>query len=225
MTSAFYKTASAVIVACDVTSQTSIANAEVWADEARHGAPVDTPLLLVATKTDIVKEKWAEDAKQQIENLSLKIDAPLFEISSLTGTNVQSVFEYMVRAALGSLRGQRLTSRERFSSSDSSMGAESRLRHSFVSPQSSQSSLTGPVRGRHSKKGSGGKDGGIKRGTLSIMAGERSGNNQEKMHHGSFDSNSSGGSRGSIQLDPSHQTQWWRSSSGPMGKAYSHCCG
>ena len=72
MTSAFYKTASAVIVACDVTSQTSIANAEVWADEARHGAPVDTPLLLVATKTDIVKEKWAEDAKQQIRIFLLK---------------------------------------------------------------------------------------------------------------------------------------------------------
>ena len=78
------------VICYDCTDVNNFGNAETWLTEFRSKAKEDAPLILVATKKDLVNEKCVQSWKG--EELANKFNARFMETSAYTGENVARVF-------------------------------------------------------------------------------------------------------------------------------------
>jgi len=98
-----YKRTQVVIICFAVDNRTSYDNVESkWMPEVRHHCP-DSPVVLVATKTDL---RYESDAKRSLttndgNELAQRLGAVAYaECSSKTGDGVADVFQMAAREAL-----------------------------------------------------------------------------------------------------------------------------
>ena len=91
ITRQYYRDAQGILLVFDVTERTSFDNIQNWYNEIKENAPKDTVIILVANKTDLIKERKVsiEDGQAMAENLSLDY----IEVSAKTGDNLHLLFE------------------------------------------------------------------------------------------------------------------------------------
>ncbi|OLS16196.1 MAG: small GTP-binding protein [Promethearchaeota archaeon CR_4] len=96
----FYKGAAAVILVFDLTDLSSFESISKWYNDLQSNLDdfSKVQLVLCGNKTDLTSERKVP--KEQVEDFCQKYGTPYFEISSLTGQNVEETFQTVVKLIL-----------------------------------------------------------------------------------------------------------------------------
>ncbi|KYQ93681.1 Rab GTPase domain-containing protein [Tieghemostelium lacteum] len=98
ITSTFYKNVNGIIVAYDTTNRESFNRIQnIWLPDARRYAPSNTPIVIAGCKSDLENRQVLQDVLSTFSNQS-KIYT--FECSSLTGDNVDRLFDMITKMAV-----------------------------------------------------------------------------------------------------------------------------
>ena len=104
ITRQYYRDAQGILLVYDVTNSSSFDNVQNWFNDIKDNAPSDTVVILVANKTDLIRERkvTAEDGKAMAENLSLDY----LEVSAKTGDNLHLLFEKLSRSMMDQIENK-----------------------------------------------------------------------------------------------------------------------
>jgi len=109
----YYRGADSILLVFDVTLLSSFENIRFWLDEAKKYAVDDAQFVLVANKTDMVRERVV--SLQQIQALASSLDMPFVETSAKDASNVDRCFSMIADKTIKA-RLHRLNERRSFSS-------------------------------------------------------------------------------------------------------------
>eukprot|EP01016_Furgasonia_blochmanni_P002006 TRINITY_DN10798_c0_g2_i2.p2 TRINITY_DN10798_c0_g2~~TRINITY_DN10798_c0_g2_i2.p2 ORF type:complete len:148 (-),score=6.51 TRINITY_DN10798_c0_g2_i2:36-479(-) len=103
-TDAYFKGACGVVVVYDVTNRESFDNLMKHLDSAEKNAPEGTPIILVGNKID-AKEKRIVRQENALDFAKIK-RLELYEVSALTGENVDSAFNRIAQKIVAAFKVQ-----------------------------------------------------------------------------------------------------------------------
>ena len=86
----YFNGADAMLLVFDITRSSTFSNVNNWFSTAIKFGLSHIPRILIGNKIDLKDER--KIIKPMSEHLSEKLDAPYFETSALTGSNVKEVF-------------------------------------------------------------------------------------------------------------------------------------
>ena len=98
ITRQYYKDAQGIILVYDVTNLDSFNNINNWYKEVKDNSPKDAVVILVANKTDLVKERKV--SVEEGTELAEKLRLDYIEISAKTGDNVYLLFERLSQSMM-----------------------------------------------------------------------------------------------------------------------------
>lgn len=93
----YYRGCHVAMIVFDLTNSESIKTAKSWVQELRRQGPIGVPLVLLGNKDDLVKERALSD--ESIKEFVQSIGADYFDVSALSGKNVNEAFDHA--ASLG----------------------------------------------------------------------------------------------------------------------------
>ena len=98
ITRSYYRGASCIMIAFDVTNRNSFLNVERWVDESYPPRSSDDAIrILIGNKIDLAREVTREEAQEYAEGKGLLY----LECSAKDGTNVDSAFLEIAQQLLG----------------------------------------------------------------------------------------------------------------------------
>ncbi|XP_077991023.1 ras-related protein Rab-15-like [Glandiceps talaboti] len=98
ITKQYYRRAQGVILMYDMTNETSFQNIKKWVNLVSECAPEDIEIMLVANKSDVRLNKVV--SRQQGEQLAKQLNAPFYETSAYTDTNVDEAFLELTKTVM-----------------------------------------------------------------------------------------------------------------------------
>lgn len=86
----YYEKTDAVIIMFDLTSNISYKSVSTWLGEAKQKCQDSVPIILVATKSDLIKvnPNW-------VSNMTMTTTLPYFKVSNKTGENIKEPLLYI----------------------------------------------------------------------------------------------------------------------------------
>jgi len=99
ITTAYYRTAQAVLMTYDVTSQISFESLGHWAEQISLHSSENVVRFLVGNKIDL-KNRGVQ--QKDVQELATKLGIPVFETSAKTGAGVEELFEALAKKLLNS---------------------------------------------------------------------------------------------------------------------------
>jgi len=91
VTASFYRGANGILLVFDMTQKDSFEKISDWLQEVRNYTPENTPIMLVANKSDLADRRTvSEDAAR---DFAQKNKLTYFETSAKTGSNVNETFQ------------------------------------------------------------------------------------------------------------------------------------
>jgi len=93
ITKKYYRGASGYILVFDVANRNSFEHISTWLEEINDHGDSNMLKVLVGNKCDLARSVTTEEAMK----LAKKLDLPYFETSAATGTNVNLVFQDLVK--------------------------------------------------------------------------------------------------------------------------------
>ena len=107
VTSAYYRGAMGAIVCYDSLDENSFRNSEQWMTEFQTKARNDAPMVLAATKKDLINDEVSGVVQpRRGKEMADKFDASFMMTSAYTGENVNAAYEMICRRILASKTGQ-----------------------------------------------------------------------------------------------------------------------
>lgn len=93
-TQSYYKNATVIVVAFDVTRPSTLVNAKKWMREALSANIKTDPIrFLVGTKNDLLSKKALEVLEAHANFVAQELDAEFFSVSSKDGSEVNNLFK------------------------------------------------------------------------------------------------------------------------------------
>lgn len=94
----YYRAAHGIIIVYDITNETSFANVERWYREVQQHCAVDTPVIVVGNKTDLVDAHMSSlrIPREKEQDLSAKLGVMLFSASARNGSGVAEAFSEII---------------------------------------------------------------------------------------------------------------------------------
>ena len=100
LTKQFYKNAEGILLVYDVTDRNSFLQIEEWVKTITDNKKKDAQIILVGNKCDLVESRTT--SYEEALACSKKFDFKYFEVSALSGENVDTVFEFLAEQILRS---------------------------------------------------------------------------------------------------------------------------
>lgn len=94
----YYRSCHVAILVFDLTSLSSLEVANYWVKELRANGPQSVPIITLGNKKDL--EMFRQVAKTDCQQFAESLNAIYFEVSALTGENVEEAFQRAAEAAL-----------------------------------------------------------------------------------------------------------------------------
>lgn len=94
----YYRGSHAAIVAIDLTAHDSLDIARSWVKELRTQGPIGVPIVILANKLDLTEIRRI--SKEETLEFANSVGADYFEVSALTGINVEEAFLHVARLGL-----------------------------------------------------------------------------------------------------------------------------
>eukprot|EP01102_Stenamoeba_stenopodia_P002567 TRINITY_DN12426_c0_g1_i1.p1 TRINITY_DN12426_c0_g1~~TRINITY_DN12426_c0_g1_i1.p1 ORF type:complete len:200 (-),score=27.26 TRINITY_DN12426_c0_g1_i1:62-661(-) len=98
VTQSYYKSAQAIVLVYDITSQTSFQSLGAWITSIKQFADQACVLIIAASKSDLADQRTVDQEEvKRVINKDYAGSIPFIETSSKTGFNVNELFELVVR--------------------------------------------------------------------------------------------------------------------------------
>ena len=94
----YFQSSDGFLIVYDIANKDSFETLDYWIEEIKSNSPALTQMILVGNKSDIIEERQVktDDGKDYAKNKNIKF----FEVSAKKGTNVNEVFECLVKDIL-----------------------------------------------------------------------------------------------------------------------------
>ena len=94
----YFQSSDGFLVVYDIANKDSFETLDYWIEEIKSNSPIMTQIILVGNKCDIIDERQikTDDGKTYAKNKNIKF----YEVSAKQGTNVNEVFECLVKDIL-----------------------------------------------------------------------------------------------------------------------------
>lgn len=99
VTPAYCRKADGIVLMYDITKMTSFRGISFWFDKIRQYAPTNVEILVLGNKRDM--EKNREVSQEMGAEAARRIGAPFFEVSAMTGYNIEEAFVKLTKVILG----------------------------------------------------------------------------------------------------------------------------
>jgi len=130
ITSSYYRGAHGIIVAYDVTDETSFSNVKMWLREINRHARKDVDIMLVGNKADLPESRIVPT--EQGKELADSMGIGFLETSAKTSTNVETIFLTMAKQIKSRMMVQPLTPTTTTKQSSRPMGIKLKLPYSYT---------------------------------------------------------------------------------------------
>lgn len=104
ITRQYYRDAHGILLVYDVTSRSSFDKINDWYMEIKNNAPEDAVVILVANKTDLVKERQVSPEEGQ--EVAGRVGVEYIEVSAKNGDNVYLLFEKLSQLLMDCIKNK-----------------------------------------------------------------------------------------------------------------------
>lgn len=93
----YYRKINGIILVCDLTQLSSFEHLTVWIDDVKDKAPRNTPIILIANKSDLEGRMITHEMLRKFEKDN---EIKVFEASGKTGEGVREAFIYISKLGI-----------------------------------------------------------------------------------------------------------------------------
>ena len=94
ITEAYYKGSKCAFVVYDITQKSTFDNIDEWIKQLKSETDGNVTIVILGNKCDLEKER--QITKEQGESKAKKYNAGFFEVSALSGKNIDKAFERLI---------------------------------------------------------------------------------------------------------------------------------